>query len=80
MKKWEVNTQNIFFQVRWLLHGKVLTRLFELRDEMMLFLHCTDELYDRMHDFKWLAKLAYLPDVFRAAGKKRHCLQCAEQN
>lgn len=37
-------------------HTEVLTRLFELQDD----LEHSDELYDRMHDFQLLTKLAYL--------------------
>ena len=66
MKKWEV---------RWLLCGKVLTRLFELRNEVKLFLHQTDELYGRMHDFQWLPKLAFLADVFSTLNNLNLALQ-----
>ena len=51
-------------EVSWLSRGKVLTHLFELQDEVMLLMHHSDEPYDRMHDFQWLAKLAHLADVF----------------
>uniref|UniRef100_A0A3P9JCN2 DUF4371 domain-containing protein n=1 Tax=Oryzias latipes TaxID=8090 RepID=A0A3P9JCN2_ORYLA len=45
-------------EVRWLSHGKVLTRLFEL-----------------MHDFQWLAKLAYLADIFSTLNTLNVALQ-----
>lgn len=64
VKKWGANTQNSKSSTLKFAGCKVLIRLFELRNKVMLLMHHSDELYDRMHDFQWLAKLAYLADVF----------------
>ena len=52
-------------EIRWLSRGKVLTRLFELRDEVRLFLiNSKFVLTHYLNDFTWLSSLAYLADIF----------------
>ena len=51
-------------EVRWLLCGKMLERVFELRAELVDFLaECNLPSADLLADSKWLAKLALLTDV-----------------
>ncbi|XP_078503770.1 zinc finger BED domain-containing protein 5-like [Lissotriton helveticus] len=53
--------------VRWLSRGRVLSRLFELRDEIRVFfteLESPFPLHERLHDYTWLAMLAYMADIF----------------
>ncbi|MBN3276356.1 ZBED5 protein, partial [Polyodon spathula] len=51
--------------VRWLSRGKTLQRLFELRDEVSAFLsEHSHPLVAVFEDTNWVARLAYLADVF----------------
>lgn len=63
-------------EIRWLSRGKVLTRLFELRDEVRLFLiNSKFELTHNLNDFIWLSTLAYLADIFNVLNTLNSSLQ-----
>lgn len=55
---------------RWLSRGRVLLRLFELRNELKQFFTkqpvpaSVNNLVEPLHDEQWLTKLAYLADLF----------------
>lgn len=63
-------------EVRWLSRGNVLSRLFELKSEMLLFLSDSKpEFSSYFSDEKWLVKLAYLADIFSHLNSLNSSLQ-----
>ncbi|XP_071053656.1 zinc finger MYM-type protein 6-like [Onthophagus taurus] len=55
----------LYTEVRWLSRGRILTRLFELRTEVEIFLiDKKNPLKVHLSDIEWVAKLAYLSDIF----------------
>lgn len=50
--------------VQWLSRGKILSRLYELREEVRMFLLKNSLLPPDFSDEKWLALIAYLVDMF----------------
>ncbi|KAJ8001210.1 hypothetical protein DPEC_G00191970 [Dallia pectoralis] len=66
-------------QVRWLSRGKVLTRLCDLREEVLLFLReINSPLAKHLADMNWLAMWAYLSDIFDRINSLNTSLQGKE--
>ena len=64
-------------EIRWLSRGKILTRLFVLREEIILFVQQQNnrKFQKLLSDDEWVAKVAYLADVFSLLNELNISLQ-----
>ena len=69
--------------MRWFSRGGVLTRLFELKDEVFEFLNDNVKIKKCIHfltDEEWLCRLAYLSDIFLKLNELNLCLDGGQLN
>uniref|UniRef100_A0A8C5Z8C9 Zinc finger MYM-type containing 6 n=1 Tax=Marmota marmota marmota TaxID=9994 RepID=A0A8C5Z8C9_MARMA len=63
-------------EICWISRGRILTRLFELRHEIEIFLNQKhSDFATYFHDEEWVAKLAYLADIFSLINELNSSLQ-----
>uniref|UniRef100_A0A8C0JS55 SCAN domain containing 3 n=1 Tax=Canis lupus dingo TaxID=286419 RepID=A0A8C0JS55_CANLU len=75
-------------EIRWLSRGKVLSRMFEIRNELFVFLQSKKPVWSQLFkDVNWTARLAYLSDIFSIfndlnasmQGKNATCFSMADK-
>jgi len=69
-------------EVRWLSRGRVLSRVLELKDEMLAFFTSQklDNFIEMFLDDSWCAKLSYLADIFMHLNKVNASMQGRNEN
>ena len=69
-------------EVRWLSRENLLSRIYELREELLIFFIQENliDFFDSLRDESWCSKLAYLSDIFQQLNKVNTNMQGRTEN
>ncbi|XP_008181375.1 protein FAM200A-like [Acyrthosiphon pisum] len=61
--------------IRWLSRGRVLSRFYDLSEEIIVFLTMEESKYEFLGDEKWWTKVSFLTDIFEHLNKINTSMQ-----
>ncbi|KAL4103483.1 hypothetical protein QTP88_018859 [Uroleucon formosanum] len=66
--------------IRWLSRGRVLSRFYDLSEEIIVFLTIEESKYKFLRDEKWWTKVSFLTDIFEHLNKLNTSVQGCNEN
>jgi hypothetical protein len=70
----------LYSAVRWLSRGNILSRFYNLREELLVFLIMEESEFNFLGDEEWWTKLSFLTDLFEHLNKLNSCMQGRDEN
>ena len=78
----DANHKNLLFYsaVRWLSRGRVLSRIYSLKEEVVVFLTLEESTLDFVGNDLWWMRVAFLADLYDHLNKLNSSLQGCNEN
>ncbi|KAL4090794.1 hypothetical protein QTP88_025569 [Uroleucon formosanum] len=70
----------LYSAVRWLSRGNILSRFYNLREELLVFLTMEETEFNFLGDEEWWTKLSFLTDLFEHLNKLNSSMQGRDEN
>lgn len=75
------NSKLLFYSaIRWLSRGRVLSRFYDLSEEIIVFLTMEESKYEFLGDDQWWTKVSFLTDIFEHLNKLNSSMQGRNEN
>ncbi|VVC33591.1 Hypothetical protein CINCED_3A023613 [Cinara cedri] len=66
--------------IRWLSRGRILSRFYDLSEEIIVFLTKEESKFEFLEDEKWWTKVSFLTDIFELLNKLNISMQSRNEN
>lgn len=70
----------LYSAVRWLSRGNILSRFYNLREELLVFLIMEESEFNFLGNEEWWTKLSFLTDLFEHLNKLNSSMQGRDEN